>query len=132
MPDLAINSRAKQSFSTRLLLEYNSTAAITVGVKKEWIVPCYGRILDVICDSEVANDGADDIIDIHKNGTTIFTTQANRPTLTDGDTGMFSQAGRPQVTNLSPGDILLLEIDQVGSTSGSARFKAIIVVGLPS
>jgi hypothetical protein len=133
MPDLAITSRGSRAFPIRAVLEWYLNGALTTGSnKKEWIVPFFGRILDVICDSEVAGSGGvSDIIDIHLNGTTIYTTQARRPTLVVGDTGMFAEAAEPEIRNLRPGDILSLDVDQI-ATTGSSRFKAAIVVGLPS
>lgn len=57
--------------------------------------------------------GADIILDIHKNGTTIFTTQGNRPTIPDGanDSGEVTNMN---ITALAKGDYLTMDIDQVG------------------
>lgn len=50
------------------------------------------------------------IVDVHKNGTTIFTTQANRPTVAiSGTTGLSSA---PNVTNLLNGEYLTINVDQ--------------------
>lgn len=59
--------------------------------------------------------GAAIIVDIHKNGTTIFTTQGNRPTIaiSANDSGEVTNM---DVTALAKGDYLTLDIDQVGST----------------
>jgi len=61
-----------------------------------------------------APTGAALICDVHKNGTTIFTTQNNRPTVADGGTSAAITA--PDVTSIAQGDRLLLMIDQIGST----------------
>lgn len=61
-----------------------------------------------------APTGADYIIDANKNGTTIFTTQTNRPKITAGTTSGVSVA--PDVVALTEGDVLNIDIDQVGST----------------
>jgi len=53
------------------------------------------------------------IVDIHKNGTTIFTNQANRPEVAAGATTATS--GTPDVTSLALNDELTFEIDQTGS-----------------
>lgn len=62
-----------------------------------------------------APTGAAIIIDIHKNGTTIFTTQGNRPTIAIAafDSGEVTNM---DVTTLAKGDYLTLDIDQIGST----------------
>lgn len=107
---------------------YSNSALTAAAAKKEWIVPFRGRIIDVIIDSETANSGEQaDIADVNINGTTIYTTQANRPTLGAANTGMWAEAGEPEVTTLLAGDILSLDIDQI-ATTGSARVKALIIV----
>lgn len=62
-----------------------------------------------------APTGAAIILDVHKNGTTIFTTQANRPTIaiSADDSGEVTNM---DVTTLAKGDSLTLDIDQIGST----------------
>lgn len=76
---------------------------------------------------------ADFIVDVHKvdaggeatdAGTTIFTTQANRPTIAATETSSpfpgTSGAGVPDVQEVNEGDLLRVEVDQVGSgTAGS-------------
>lgn len=65
-----------------------------------------------------APTGASLIVDIHKNGTTIFTTQANRPTIavsTNTDTGT------PDVTSWPNGEYLTMDVDQIGSTVAGAQ-----------
>ena len=133
MADAPITSRARRAFPVRHIFHHYNAAAITAGtVKCEWIVPFDCRILDVICDSETASvGGTSDIIDVNVNGTTIYTTQANRPTALSTNTGMFTEAGEPEVTRLKAGDVLSYDVDQVCAT-GSARFKIAIVVGLPA
>lgn len=64
--------------------------------------------------SATAPTGAALIADVNKNGTTIFTTQGNRPEIAiDGNA---DDSGTPDVTSLSEGDRLSFDIDQVGST----------------
>ena len=48
-------------------------------------------------------------IDVNKNGTTIFGTQANRPSITETDTTATS--GAPSVTALSQDDEITMDID---------------------
>jgi hypothetical protein len=130
MTDRAITTNMRRGRGPNLhVFEYNSTAALTATAnKKEWIAPFAGKIVDVICDSETAGSGGvSDIIDININGTTIYTTQANRPTLLVGDTGLFTEASEPEVVEFRAGDILGIDVDQI-ATTGSARFKCAIVV----
>lgn len=61
-----------------------------------------------------APTGADLIIDVHKNGTTMFTTTGNRPKIIATATSGVSVA--PNITALAEGDVVTIDIDQVGST----------------
>lgn len=63
---------------------------------------------------KTAPTGSSLIVDVNQNGTTIFTTQGNRPTIADGDTSVVSVA--PDVTSLVKEDVLTIDIDQAGST----------------
>jgi len=129
MTDFPIVARGSRLGVSRHVLHHQIAAALTTGTAKwEWIVPFSCHIADVICDSETAGSGGtSDIIDVNRNGTTIYTTQANRPTLLSADTGMFTEAGEPEIQGLVAGDILSFDVDQVAST-GSARFKIAIVL----
>jgi len=58
MVDTAIVSRVSRADHVDAILEYYSNAAITATTeKREWVVPFYGKILDVIVDSETAGSG---------------------------------------------------------------------------
>lgn len=93
-----------------------------------WIVPISGRIVDIIAVSRVAGTGGGStILDIHKNGTTIFTTQANRPTLEDQDSGMYT-AGAPEVPTVRAGDILSLDVDAVNTSSDHTDLSIAIII----
>ena len=130
MADVAVSSRESKGSNIALILEHYTAAAITTGTaKKEWICPIYGRIVDVIVDSENAGitGGTSDIIDVNINGTTIYTTQDNRPTLLLSDTGLWAEAAEPEVVAVSPGDIISYDIDQI-CTTGSERVKVTILI----
>lgn len=62
-----------------------------------------------------ANTGASVLVDVNKNGTTIFTTQSNRLTIPVSTTSV-QDSGTIQVSSVSGGDVLSVDIDQVGST----------------
>jgi hypothetical protein len=72
-----------------------------------------------------APTGASLIVDINKNGTTIFTTQANRPTIAAGTN--FAESGTPAVTTWADGDYVTFDVDQIGSTvAGSDLVVALL------
>jgi len=89
-------------------------------------------ILDVKAYVKVAPTGSSIIVDVNKNDTTIFTTQANRPTIAVG--AYSSSATVPDVTALSADDILTIDIDQEDSGKAamnltlSIRFKQLLVI----
>lgn len=67
-------------------------------------------------------------LDINKNGTTLYTTQANRPLINTNnfDSGVGTL---PDVTTLAPGDYLTLDVDQIGSTIQGSDLGVTIEVG---
>lgn len=80
--------------------------------------PCALTIDKVFIAVATAPVGAAVIVDINKNGTTIFTTQSNRPQIAAGsNTG---ESGTPDITSLAAGDYLTMDVDQVGSSTPGA------------
>ena len=127
--DTSIDSRTARLGVNMVVFEDYSNGAITAGTnKREWIIPFNGHIVDVICDSAGVggNNSQADIIDVNLNGTTIYTTQGNRPSLPQNNTGLFAEAGEPDITALRVGDTLSYDVDQVDAT-GSNRFKISII-----
>ncbi|MDX1408171.1 MAG: right-handed parallel beta-helix repeat-containing protein, partial [Saprospiraceae bacterium] len=70
--------------------------------------------------------GDDLIVDVNKNGTTMFTTQANRPTVPDGDADGVGASATPDVTAIAAGDYLSVDIDQIGSTTPGSNLTVVI------
>lgn len=73
-----------------------------------------------------APTGTSLIVDVNKNGTTIFTTQSRRPEVAAGGHSDDSEA--PNVTALSEGDRLSFDVDQVGSTVAGGNPLLITIV----
>ncbi|HSX16872.1 MAG TPA: hypothetical protein VLH86_02105 [Patescibacteria group bacterium] len=74
-----------------------------------------------------APTGADLVIDVNKNGTTIYTTQANRPKVLAG-ANAGGPGSTPDVTALVAGDYLTVDVDQIGSTVAGSDLTVTIVV----
>jgi hypothetical protein len=53
------------------------------------------------------------IVDVNKNGTTIFTTQGNRPTIAAG--ANTDASSTPDVTAFAAGDYMTVDVDQIGT-----------------
>ena len=75
----------------------------------------------------VVPTGADIIVDVNVNGSTIYSTQANRPTVPATTNGGAISA-TPDTTALAVGDYLTVDIDQIGSTIAGGRIVVGIVV----
>ena len=74
-----------------------------------------------------APTGADIILDVKKNGTTIYTTAANRPKITAG-THAGGPGATPDVTALAAGDYLTVDVVQVGSGVAGSDLTVVVVV----
>lgn len=133
MTDYDVSPRKKrpEGVST-FVLEHYTAAALTTGTnKKQWVVPFDYRIIDVIVNSEAAGSGGTStIIDVNKNGTTIYTTQGNRPTLLVADTGMYTEAAEPEIVSGNAGDVLAYDIDQIASTGPTLTTVTIVIEAL--
>lgn len=72
-------------------------------------------ILEVFLAVSGAPVGADLIVDVNKNGTTIFSTQSNRPKILAGEfTGYTNTI---DTATWAAGETINIEVDQVGSSS---------------
>lgn len=88
---------------------------ITTGSGKgRYYAPTTMVISNVRAYVDTAPVGADIIIDVNRNGSTIFTTQANRPRITAGNN--YDAASTPDLTGLAAGDYVTIDIDQIGSS----------------
>ena len=80
-----------------------------------WYPPYDIELIDESISVGTAPTGASILVDTNKNGTTVFTTQANRPEI--AISGFFDVSGTPDVIALTGDtDYLTWDIDQVGST----------------
>jgi hypothetical protein len=106
----------------RQTLAYSDTGSLTtiVGTMRIYNdTTTAWTILSVRASAGTAPTGASILVDINKNGTTIFTTQANRPTIAAA-ANTSGKVTNMDVTTVAAGDYLTVDIDQVGSTvSGS-------------
>lgn len=93
------------------------TIVLKVGAIR-WTSNASLTIIGAIATVGTAPTGSSIKVDVNKNGTTIFTTQANRPTI--AISGNASSIQTPDVTTLSSGDYLTVDIDQIGSTIAGA------------
>jgi hypothetical protein len=81
-------------------------------------------IVDVTATCNTAPTGAAALFDVNKGGTTIFSTQGNRPTVAAGS--QDGAAATPDVTAVAAGDVLTVDIDQIGSSTVGADATVVI------
>lgn len=80
-----------------------------------WYPPASCTISGVRASVGTAPTGSSVIVDVNKNGTTIYTTQGNRPTIAAA--GNTALGGTPDVTALTTSDYLSFDVDAIGSTT---------------
>ena len=110
---------ADQVFHYHIKGDLNTTSG-----KQAIRMPFAGKISYVTAALITAPVGASAIVDLHKNGTTMYTTQGNRPTITAGNT--YVTATLPDVLTWAAGDILQLEVDQKGSSTDGADLSVVV------
>ena len=110
---------ADQVFHYHIKGDLNTTTG-----KQAIRMPFAGKISYVTAALITAPVGASAIVDLHKNGTTMYTTQGNRPTITAGNT--YITATLPDVLTWAAGDILQLEVDQKGSSTDGADLSVVV------
>lgn len=78
-----------------------------------------GTIIEAHTSVKTAPTGASIIVDLNKNGTTIWSTQANRVTI--AASAYTGEQTTFDVTAVEVGDYLTIDLDQVGSTVPGAK-----------
>ncbi len=93
------------------------------------LVPSAMTISHVKVYSTTAPVGATLFVDVNVNGTTIFTTQANRPGVLT--TAFAANSGIPDGTTvLAAGDRITIDVDAIGSTTAGGAPLLVTVVML--
>lgn len=111
-----------------LVAGYSSAATTAAQFLTEIQLPFACLIKGIQGHGTTAGTGAGStVLDILVNGTSIWSTAADRPTLLAVSTGAFAIANRPGAIALKRGDILSLQVASISST-GHARLK--LTVGL--
>lgn len=99
------------------------TLTVVAGVSRLYLSGSY-TLVDYRVSVGTAPTGASLIVDINKNGTTIFTTQGNRPTIAAGSN--LASTTAPDVTTFVAGDYITVDVDQIGSTVAGADLVVVL------
>src|SRR5215831_18005291 len=98
-----------------------SNAATTAGqILNEYVILCFGRITGIKFYAQTAGGGAC-VGDVLVNGTSIWATAGNKPTLASG-TGEFTNG-----VGVRPGDRVTVQINSI-TTTGPARLSASVAI----
>ena len=101
--------------------------ALTTGVKDRWEAPFNGEITGIAVAVGTAPTGAAAIFDLVKNGTTVYSTTANRPTVAISALETAGAgAGVPDVKAFAAGDTIELNVVQVGSSVAGADADVVV------
>lgn len=106
-------------------MSYAGALAVVTG-KIRWYASKPYSISKVLISVGTAPTGAGITVDVKKNGTTIFTTPSNRPTIPAD--AFFDESATPDVTSIIAGDYLTVDIVSVGSTILGENLGVQIVV----
>lgn len=112
---------------TRGLMFYleGNSQALAVDDEISCVVPCAVTAVNVLLNAGIGPTGSDLTIDVHLDGVTIFTTQANRPKITAGNTSSESVA--PDITAIPAKSLLTFIVDTIGSTIPGGKLSGTLV-----
>jgi hypothetical protein len=116
-----------QHTATQELTAFSKSGALTVGAGVSRLpIGAACTVVNVRAMVGTAPAGSAVTVDVNKNGTTLFTTQGNRPSIAAGANA--SGAAVPDVTALAAGDYLTVDVDAIGSGTAGSDLTVIITV----
>lgn len=115
------------TYYTEMTIPFTRSGALTVGSgATDFMWPFAVTILGISASISTAPTGSSVILDVDKNGTTIFTNQANRPTIAASATSTAAEVTNMDVTSYAAGDKIRVNIDQIGSTIAGSNLTVTI------
>lgn len=108
------------TFTKSVVLTSSGVQSTSTDNHLHFVMPEAGVYLGAVVNVGTAPTGQSLIVDVNKNGTTLYTTQGRRPTVAAAATTSTSSGVPDGATTLASGDVIKVDIDQVGSgTAGS-------------
>jgi hypothetical protein len=99
------------------LLSRPGTLAVAAGQARLYLTGSY-TFVDYTVSVGTPPAGASLIVDINSNGTTLFSTQSNRPTIAAGN--RLASTTAPNTTTFGASDYITIDVDQIGSTTAGS------------
>jgi hypothetical protein len=125
---IAIGQLGPQGPEAVTAIPFNRTGDLTVTAGAQGYPVAFDcTVLAVRGYIAAAPTGADAIFDVNRNGTTIFGTQASRPRAVAASNTIGNTTGMT-VTSLTAGDVLTVDIDQIGSTFAGSNVTLVISI----
>lgn len=121
MCDSSTATGRKYVVNDDLLVGFEQGTLVVKTGKSRVRMPFAGIVLGVAATVDTVATGANVVIDVNKNGTTIFTTQANRPSIAAGLTSGNEAAPDAAVAAFAAGDYFTFDVDQIGSSNPGAE-----------
>jgi hypothetical protein len=90
-----------------------------------WIAPQAGKMASVLIYVDTTGTSGSTTIDVNKNGTTIYTTSGNRPSVAWNDVDKKNET-IPDITIFSKGDIFTFDIDAIAAGAKDLNIIPII------
>ena len=115
----SVNVAGEIGGSKRVIVWHVLDLSVAQNVSARFELPFAGEFVEARAYCKTAPVGADFIIDVNLDGTTIWATQGNRPTIADGSNQSSDQTSF-DTTTFTDGQVLTLDIDQVGSTTAGS------------
>jgi hypothetical protein len=102
-------------------------STLTTGQKFAMRMPVSGRIYEVVAEVGTAPTGATAIVDVEIEGTSVFAATGDRPTVaTSGTVATVGSIGAEG--KFDAGELVTVDVDQIGSTVAGADLALTLVV----
>lgn len=120
---------ASVSITRTLTFSVVGTLAVLVSAAPALLVDGTLTIIKVkiVVKTKPTGAGSAVTVDVNKNGTTIFTTQDGRPSITVAGGLAIDDSSTPDVTALAENDILTIDVDAIGGTVAGADLTVEVV-----
>jgi hypothetical protein len=122
-------TRAQAKNIIELVSGYSNAAVTANQYLWEFVSVSFGRLTGIkVYATTAGTGGSNTVVDVLVNGTSIWATAGNKPTLLATSTGEFANTiGDPGKTGIRPGDRIALQVASISST-GHARLTATVAL----